>query len=135
MCWNDFGIKVVFYDLGWPLKSYFILWILYNVDILKKFLRDLALNNFEIFRWPFVTFNDPWSHLLFNETFESLQSYVLNKVRTCIQIFNYVYRKKLNYNLASKTRRKKRDQLFLNIKKYMTNTFNFLTLLKGTKFD
>ena len=42
MCWNDFSIKVVFYDL-----SYFILLkknCLHNVDILEMFYKYRALN-------------------------------------------------------------------------------------------
>ena len=43
---------------------------LYNVDILEKFKKDFALNkkyiveknDFEILRWPYVTFNDLWCH-------------------------------------------------------------------------
>ena len=42
--------------------------LLYDVDILEKFLKDWAFNkiynvekdDFEILRWPFVTFNDLW---------------------------------------------------------------------------
>ena len=48
---------------------------LYNVDIPEKFLKDWALNkkyiaekdDFKISRWPYVTFNDVWSHTLFNK--------------------------------------------------------------------
>ena len=57
------------YDLWWPLRSKLHLMknlLLHNVDILEKFLKDLALDkkymaekdDFEILRWPYVTFYD-----------------------------------------------------------------------------
>ena len=83
MCLNDFGIRVVLYDLGRPLRSYFIWWKklrLHNVDILEKFLKDLALNkkyiaekvDFEIKKWPNATFNDLWGHTLYYKNILSL---------------------------------------------------------------
>ena len=79
MFYNDFGIMVVLYDLGWPLRSYFMLSKI--CVFLEKFLKDWALNkkyivekeDFEILRWHFVPFNDLWGHTSFQEKYVSLQ--------------------------------------------------------------
>ena len=76
MCLNDFGIKVVLYDLGWPLchTSFYEKDFLHNVDKPEIFFKRLGVkqNTFPIIRWfwnlrwPFVTFNELWGHTLFN---------------------------------------------------------------------
>ena len=50
---------------------------LYDGDFLKKFENDWPLNkkymvekdDFEILRWPYVTFNDIWGHTSFYQKF------------------------------------------------------------------
>ena len=57
--------------------------ILHNADILEKFLKDYTLNkkyiaiyDFEILGWLYVTFNDLHGHTLFYE--KKLSPYVSN---------------------------------------------------------
>ena len=45
---NDFGIQVVLYDLGWPWK----------IGVKQKYIAEN--DDFEILRWPYVTFIDIW---------------------------------------------------------------------------
>ena len=90
---NDFGIKVVLYDLGWPLRSYFILskiCFFKMLTFLKSFFKDWALNKkkyhrkdyFEILRWRFVTLNHLWGHIIlfvFIEMFVKIDAYTRKK--------------------------------------------------------
>ena len=39
-------------------------------DLLQKKIAEK--DDFEILRWPYVTFNDLWDHALFNDDFTSL---------------------------------------------------------------
>ena len=47
---------------------------LYNVDIPEKLNKKYIAEKyeFEILRWPYVTFNVTWGHTLFNKKFKSL---------------------------------------------------------------
>ena len=52
---------------------------LINVDILEKLNKKYIekKDDFEILRWPFVTFNDRSGHILFNEKFASLLAFTV----------------------------------------------------------
>ena len=61
---KDFGIKVVLYDLGWPLRSYFILWkicVFILLTFLKSFSKIINKRNYNLLissRWSFLLIPD-----------------------------------------------------------------------------